>query len=81
VIVAVDLLIALPVAAFGIWRIICGLSRLEMIDRDVPGADFFIRHLPKVMRASEGVGGAVDLFSGALFVLAALALAINHPSS
>jgi hypothetical protein len=81
VIVVADVLIALPVAAFGVWRIMCGLSRLEMIDRRVPGSDLFVRHLPKVMRASEGVGGAVDLFNGALLVFAALALAINHPSS
>jgi hypothetical protein len=81
VIVALDLLIAVMVAAFGIWRIMAGVSRLEMIDRDVPGADFFVRHVPKVLRASEGVGGAVDLFSGALFLLAALALAITHPAS
>jgi hypothetical protein len=79
--VVVDVLVALMAAAFGIWRIMCGLSRLELIDRDVSGVDFFVRSVPKFMRAPNGVSGVGDLIGGSMFVLFALVLAITHPSS
>jgi hypothetical protein len=81
VVTAFDILLAISVAAFGIWRIAAGLNRLNLIDRQVPGTDFFVRRLPKLMRASEGVGGVHDLIAGSMFLLFALLLAITHPSS
>ena len=80
VVTAFDILLAIPIAAFGIWRIAAGLSRLKLIDRQVPGADFVVR-LPSFMRAPNGVSGVHDLIAGSLFVLFALLLAIMHPSS
>lgn len=81
VVTAFDILLAIPIAAFGIWRIAAGLSRLELIDRQVPGADLFARGLPRFVRAPNGVSGVNDLIAGSLFVLFALLLAITHPSS
>jgi hypothetical protein len=81
VVTAFDILLAIPIAAFGIWRIAAGLSRLELIDRQVPGADFFVRSLPSFVRAPRGVSGVGDLIGGSMFVLFALLLALTHPSS
>jgi hypothetical protein len=84
VVTAFDILLAIPIAAFGIWRIAAGLSLLELIDRQVPGADLFVRNLPRFMRPRDnlnGVRGVGDLIGGSAFLLFALLLAITHPSS
>jgi hypothetical protein len=80
-VVALDILLAIPIALFGVWRLACGLSRLGFIDRRVPGRDFFGRTVPRFMQAPDDVSGVVDLIGGGMFLFFALALAVIHPSS
>jgi hypothetical protein len=80
VVVALDILLAILIALFGMWRLASGLSCLGVIERRVPGRDLFDRHVPKFMRAPDGVSGLVDLVGGGMFLLFAAALVITHPS-
>lgn len=74
--VAVDLLIALPVLAFGIWRLAVGLNALGLTSWQVPDHNPN-RYLPPFMRSSRETYGAVAVVGGVMFIGGAVMLVVT----
>ncbi len=71
---ALDVIVGLLVVAFGGWRVMAGLCRLDVIAMHVPGYDFFFRFLPRWMRLPNGVEGSFDAIGGLIFLAAGASL-------
>lgn len=66
-----DVLLAIPVLAFGVWRLLVGLQALGVIALRIPDRDPN-RSLPKFMQSSREIYGFTSLVGGVMFTVAAV---------
>ena len=64
---AVYLIFGLVLIAFGSWRILAGLYKLELIERHVSGHDIPDRWVPRWMSGTVEGAGLVDILLGLAF--------------